>query len=76
VPRLKCTYSEFIAIIRQHGFVEHRHGATSHMRYRREVAGRVWYVDCAGHNSNDEIPIGTLQSMIRQCGLPKKLFRK
>ena len=34
------------------------------------------FVDLAVHNLNDDIPIGTLQSIIRQSGLPKALFRK
>lgn len=76
MPRLKCTYNEFIEIITKFGFVEHRHGATRHVRYRGEVNGEVKFVDCSGHNGNDEIPLGTLQSMIRQSGLSKKLFRK
>ncbi|MGZ8309156.1 MAG: type II toxin-antitoxin system HicA family toxin [Rhodoplanes sp.] len=76
MPRLKCTYSEFIAIIAKYGFELHRHGATSHARYRGIVNGEVRFVDCCGHSSSDEIPIGTLQSMIRQTGLSKRLFRK
>lgn len=56
--------------------MEIRHGASSHRRYRGMVGGEVRFVDWAPHNPNSEIPIGTLQSMIRQAGLPKKLFRK
>lgn len=33
-------------------------------------------VDLTPHNWKDEIPTGTLKSMIRQCGLSHKLFRK
>jgi predicted RNA binding protein YcfA (HicA-like mRNA interferase family) len=76
VPRLKCTFAEFIEIIEAHGFVLHRHGATSHRRYRAVVHGVVYYVDIAGHRMSDEIAPGTLASMIRQSGLPKELFRK
>jgi len=76
VPRLKCTFGEFIAIIEQHGFVLHRHGASSHRRYRAVVQGKVHYVDVAGHSDKDEIAPGTLASMMRQSGLPKRLFRK
>lgn len=71
MPRLSCTFAEFIAIIESHGFVLHRHGATNHRRYRH-ADGR--FVDMSPHNG--DIPIGTLQSMIRQSGLSKKLFRK
>ncbi|HYS48318.1 MAG TPA: type II toxin-antitoxin system HicA family toxin [Xanthobacteraceae bacterium] len=76
MPQLKCTFREFIAIIERHGFVLHRHGATSHRRYRGVVHGAVRFVDVAFHNSNDDIAPGTLKSMIRQSGLPKSLFRK
>ena len=76
MSRLKCTYGEFIAIITEFGFAEHRHGATSHVRYRGVVNGEVKFVDCCGHSGSDDIPIGTLQSMIRQSGLSKNLFRK
>jgi predicted RNA binding protein YcfA (HicA-like mRNA interferase family) len=76
VPRLKCTFDEFVVIIEAHGFVLHRHGATSHRRYRGVIDGEVRFVDIAGHSGNDEILPGTLASMIRQSGLPKRLFRK
>ncbi|MBI2713493.1 MAG: type II toxin-antitoxin system HicA family toxin [Rhizobiales bacterium] len=73
---MKCTYLEFLEIILAHGFVEIRHDATSHRRYRGIVDGEVRFVNWSPHNPNSEIPIGTLQSMIRQSGLPKKRFRK
>lgn len=76
MPSLKCTYGEFLAILERYRFAPHgEQGATSHYRYRGIVDGQVKYVDCSGKGSTD-IPIGTLQSMIRQSGLPKKLFRK
>jgi predicted RNA binding protein YcfA (HicA-like mRNA interferase family) len=73
---LRCSFREFIAIIEKHGFVLHRQGAGSHCRYRAVISGEVRYVDVAAHNLNDEIAQGTLNSMIRQCGLPKDMFRK
>jgi predicted RNA binding protein YcfA (HicA-like mRNA interferase family) len=75
LPRLKCTYREFIAIIEQHGFVVHRKGATSHVQYRGIVAGKVKIVTVSGYGGQEICP-DTLRSMIRQCDLPKKLFRK
>jgi predicted RNA binding protein YcfA (HicA-like mRNA interferase family) len=77
VPRLNCTFREFIFIIEQHGFVlvaDRTRG--SHRIYRREAGGRVWAVTVAYHNPGDEIRPATLSSMIRQSGLPKELFRK
>ena len=72
---LKCKFREFIAIIEAHGFEEIRQPATSHRRYRGLVDGAVCHVTVAGH-PNDDINPDTLASMIRQSGLPKKLFRK
>ena len=76
MPRLSCTFRRFIEIITQHGFELHRQGATSHRRYRGVVNDEVRYVDIAVHNLKDEIKPGTLQSMIRQSGLPKSLFHR
>jgi predicted RNA binding protein YcfA (HicA-like mRNA interferase family) len=76
VPSLKCSFGEFIEIIERNGFILHRQSGTSHAIYRREHAGDVWSVVIAAHSIKDEIKPGTLQSMIRQSGLPKRLFRK
>jgi predicted RNA binding protein YcfA (HicA-like mRNA interferase family) len=74
VPRLKCTFRRFIEIIEAHGFVLQRQEG-SHRRYRGEHGGQVWLVTVAFHAIGDEIKPETLASMIRQSGLPKKLFR-
>ena len=76
MPRLKCNFGEFIQIIERHGFLLHRHDATSHRRYRGVVDGEVRFVDIAPHSAKDDVPTGTLQSIIRQSGLSKTLFRK
>ena len=76
MPRLKCTFAEVLAILEAHGFALLRHEGTSHRRYRAEIAGVVYLVDLCPHNWNDDVPIGTLQAIIRQSGIPKKKFRK
>lgn len=76
MPRIKCTFAVFVTILLENGFELHRHGATNHRRYRGIVAGKVCMVDMSPHKLSDDIPDGTLQSMIRQSGLPKHLFRK
>ena len=76
MPRLVLTFGQFLEILLSNGFELHRKGATSHRRYRGIVSGRVQMVDLAAHNMNDEIRPGTLQSMIRQSGLPKSAFRR
>jgi predicted RNA binding protein YcfA (HicA-like mRNA interferase family) len=75
LPRLKCTFREFIAIIEAHGFRLHRQDG-SHRQYRGEIGGQVRYVTVAFHGTNDDILPDTLASMIRQSGLSRQLFRK
>ena len=76
MPRLKCTFQQFLDIIEARGFVLHRHEGGSHRRYRGVVKGEVYFVDLAPHSWSDDIKAGTLKSMIRQSGLPKALFRR
>jgi predicted RNA binding protein YcfA (HicA-like mRNA interferase family) len=77
VPRLKCTFREFVAIIEAHGFlIVPGRQSGSHRQYKRTVGHQVWLVTVAYHNINDQILPDTLASMIRQSGLPKRLFRK
>jgi len=76
VPRLSCTYDEFRRIIEAHGFEMIRRTVGSHCRFRGVVDGVVRLVDWSPHKTNNAIPIGTLESMIRQSGLPKRLFVK
>ena len=76
MPRLNCTFRQFIEILLAHGFELLRHDGGSHRRYRGVVDGVVCYVDVAAHNLGDHPKPGTLKSMIRQSRLPKRLFRK
>jgi predicted RNA binding protein YcfA (HicA-like mRNA interferase family) len=76
LPRLKCTFREFVDIIEGHGFISHRHEGTSHRQYRGIVDGKVRMVTVAYHHINDDILAETLASMIHQSGLRKSPFRK
>jgi predicted RNA binding protein YcfA (HicA-like mRNA interferase family) len=76
VPRLNCTFREFIEIILKHGFLLVRHDGTSHQVYRGVVDGKPHVVVVAAHRLQDEIKAGTLDALIRQTGLAKALFRK
>lgn len=77
MPRLSCNFREFIEIIEAHGFTLHRHKGTSHRRYRGVVEGQVKFVEVDPHSSmTEQIGDRLLSTMIRQCGLSKKLFRK
>ncbi|MDO1560393.1 type II toxin-antitoxin system HicA family toxin [Brevundimonas sp. 2R-24] len=64
-----------MAILEAHGFSLKRHGATSHRRYEAVINGRKHYVDLSPHSWTDDVKPKTLASIIRQSGLPKKLFR-
>jgi predicted RNA binding protein YcfA (HicA-like mRNA interferase family) len=75
VPSLKCTFRDFIDILESARFELARNEA-SHKRYVGTVAGVIRNVTVAFHNINHEIKPDTLASMIRQSGLPKRLFRK
>ena len=77
-PTLPCvTWQEVLEILEEYGFTLHRHGATSHRRYRRvDSSGTVFYVDLSPHRWGDTIPNGTLGSIIRQSGLDRRLFRR
>jgi predicted RNA binding protein YcfA (HicA-like mRNA interferase family) len=73
LPRLKCTYREAIEILENHKFwLERQEG--SHRQYKNANGNLV---TVAPHGSlGEEIGTNVLQSIIRQSGLPKKLFRK
>lgn len=76
MPRLSCTYQQVIDILTSYGFQLHRQGATSHRIYRGEHSRKVWMVTVTFHRASDDVPTGTLKSMIRQSGLNQKLFRR
>jgi predicted RNA binding protein YcfA (HicA-like mRNA interferase family) len=64
-----------VKLLEANGFRLHRQGKGSHVIYRGGVAGKVMLVTAAAHRASDDIKPGTLAAMIRQSGLPKKLFR-
>lgn len=61
---------ELCAILGQHGFVEVRRRG-SHVVMQRRAEGTTTTVPVPDH---DEVRIGTLQSIIRQSGLPRSTF--
>jgi predicted RNA binding protein YcfA (HicA-like mRNA interferase family) len=75
VPRLKCTFRDFIEILLANDFVLFRQDG-SHRRYTKKTKDATFHVTVAAHNVNDEIRPGTLKAMIRQSGLHSSLFRK
>ncbi|WOF74117.1 type II toxin-antitoxin system HicA family toxin [Parvibaculaceae bacterium PLY_AMNH_Bact1] len=70
-------YRRFIKIIEDNGFeCTTPAKATSHRKYTARRDGRLYVITVSYHLLSDEITPGTQSSMIRQSGLPKKLFRK
>jgi predicted RNA binding protein YcfA (HicA-like mRNA interferase family) len=66
-------FRDFIRILVRHGFeLERQRG--SHRVYKGRIGGRTRLVVVAWHRENDDIKPGTLSSMIRQSGLPKRTF--
>ncbi|MBE7219001.1 MAG: type II toxin-antitoxin system HicA family toxin [Caulobacteraceae bacterium] len=70
------TFRQVVEILLENGFIEARHGATSHRRFRAEIKGEVALVTVAYHRLSDEPAPNTLQSIIRQSRLPKSAFRR
>jgi predicted RNA binding protein YcfA (HicA-like mRNA interferase family) len=68
-------YGRFIRIVEGHGFAFHRQGRGSHCVYRAIIAGEVRLITVSTHRPGEDIKPGTLDAVIRQSGLPKKLFR-
>jgi predicted RNA binding protein YcfA (HicA-like mRNA interferase family) len=68
-------YRDVIGILTQNGFELVRHKGTSHRRYRGIIEGRIMLVTISCHRESDEVLPDTLASIIRQSGLPKKLFK-
>jgi predicted RNA binding protein YcfA (HicA-like mRNA interferase family) len=67
-------FRDLIGILESHGFELARQKG-SHRTYKGVVGGRTRLVVVACHRESDDIKPGTLQSMIRQSGLPKGTFR-
>ena len=61
---------EICAILAQHGFLEARRRG-SHVVMQRRADETTTTVPVPDH---DEVRIGTLQSIIRQSGLPRSVF--
>ena len=66
--------NDFIRMLEQHDFVLDRQRGGSRI-YKGVVGGKVRLVSVHYHRGSDDIRRGTLNSMIRQSGLPKRLIR-
>lgn len=67
-------YRDFVPILLAHGFKLVRERAT-HKQYQGVVDGKTMLVTVDYSQPGDDISVRNLASMIRQSGLPKKLFR-
>jgi predicted RNA binding protein YcfA (HicA-like mRNA interferase family) len=59
--------------LKANGFVLHRTSG-SHFQYKKVTAEKAFLVTVAFHGNKD-IPPGTLNSIIRQSGIPKEKWR-
>ena len=70
-------FRHFILILESHGFELDGQSRSPAIAFTRvEIGGRTRVVVVACHSENDDIKRGTLSSMIRQSGLPKRAFRR
>ena len=67
-------YRDFVSILKEHGFELDRERAT-HKQFKGVVAGQTRLVTVDYDQPGNDISPRNLASMIRQSGLPKKLFR-
>jgi predicted RNA binding protein YcfA (HicA-like mRNA interferase family) len=68
-------YRDVIRLILAHGFTLKRHKGSSHRAYEGFIDGRRRVVTIACHSESDDVLPNVLASIIRQSGLPKRLFR-
>lgn len=67
-------FRDFIRLLERNGFQLARQSG-SVRTYKGTVAGQTRLVTVHFHRGSDDIKRKTLQSMIRQSGLSKELFR-
>ena len=71
MPKLRVLSGrEVCALLASHGFVEVRRRGSHIVMQRRDAAGTTT-VPVPDH---DELRIGTLLSILRQCGVPRSEF--
>ncbi len=66
--------SEVIRFLKAHDFSLHRTNG-SHFHYKKQTTEHGYLVTIAYHG-NRSIPIGTMQSIVRQSGIAKDIWKK
>ena len=72
MPTLK--YRNVIKILRNLGFTQRTKRAGAHQTWTQKRGERTYYVTVSFHRAGQDVPKGTLSSMIRQSGYSKKEF--
>ncbi len=67
-------FKDIIRFLEKQGFGLDRQSGNSRI-YKGIVGGKVRLVSIHYHRGSDDIKPGTLDSMIRQSGLAKRIFR-
>ncbi len=67
-------FRDFVSILETHGFrLDRQRG--SHKQFKGTVGGHARLVTVDYDQPGEDVPKRNLASMIRQSGLPKKVFR-
>ncbi len=69
-------YRQVATILEQHGFAFERYGKGSHRVYQAFHSGHRWSVILSFGRLGEDVKPGTLNSIIRQSGLSKDVFRR
>ena len=69
-------YREVLRILRDNGFSFKRDGKGKHTIWEGNYSDKTHVVVLSYDQEGNDVPKGTLDNIIRQSGLPKRLFRK
>ena len=68
------TFIEVSKFLKLHGFVLHGKATGSHFHYKKITTERSFLVILAYHGNKGIIPPGTMNSIVRQSGINKKVW--
>ena len=66
-------FTDVVKFLKSHGFVQHGAARGSHFHYKKVASDKNYLVVVAYHG-NKSIPRGTMNSIIRQSGIEKRIW--
>ena len=72
----RVKFRQVIEILNEYNITFLRNGKGSHKIYEGTHSGRTWVVVLSYDQLGDDVPKGTLDSIKRQSGIPKRRFRQ